>query len=139
MMKPKAIIYCSKHGYTKKVAEYLGKKYRLPIISLQHISTSSFSDVPIWYCGWIRNGKIVGLDRANRFFMCVKIFGVGCLNESESYSLKLKYKNEINCAQFQYIQSTKELKATWIEKIYLSLFEPRILKKEKRTLHEYTV
>ncbi len=138
-MKPKAIIYCSKHGYTKKVAEYLGKKHQLPVISLQHISTSSFSDVPVWYCGWIRNGKVVGLDKANRYFMCVKIIGVGCFNESHSYSLKLKYKNKITCAEFQYIQSVKGLKTTWLEKLYLELFEPELLKREKRELHEYTV
>ncbi len=138
-MKPKAIIYCSKHGYTKKVAEYLGKKHQLPVISLQHISTSSFSDVPVWYCGWIRNGKVVGLDKANRYFMCVKIIGVGCFNESASYTLKLKYNNEIGCAEFQYIQSTRSFHPTFIEKCYLALFETNLLKEKQEVYHEYTI
>lgn len=138
-MLAKAVIYSSKHGYTKKVAEHLGKKYQLPVISIQHISTFSFSDVPVLYCGWIRNGKIVGLDKANKFFMCVKIYGVGCYEESAAYSLKLKYMNEITCAEFKYIQSRQDLKTSRVEKIYLGLFEPNLLKREKEMLHEYSI
>ena len=31
-MQPRAVIYCSKHGATKKLAQCLAHKYNLPVI-----------------------------------------------------------------------------------------------------------
>ena len=65
-MQPRAVIYCSKHGATKELAQCLGKKYNLPVISIDHISGYSFQNIPVYFCGWIRNGKIMGLTKASK-------------------------------------------------------------------------
>ena len=91
-MQPRAVIYCSKHGATKELAQCLGKKYNLPVISIDHISGYSFQNIPVYFCGWIRNGKIMGLTKASKLFMCVQVIGVGAVEYNEAYELKLKYK-----------------------------------------------
>lgn len=105
-MQPRAVIYCSKHGATKELAQCLGKKYNLPVISIDHISGYSFQNIPVYFCGWIRNGKIMGLTKASKLFMCVQVIGVGAVEYNEAYELKLKYKNKLVNQDFKYIQSS---------------------------------
>ena len=54
-MQPRAVIYCSKHGATKELAQCLGKKYNLPVISIDHIS--EYSCIFLWMDSqWKDNG-----------------------------------------------------------------------------------
>lgn len=129
-VKPRAIIYCSKHGSTKTFAQELGKKYDLPVICIDHISGYSFQNVPVYFCGWVCNKKIKGLKKANRLFLCIKVFALGMYTYNEGYELKLKYANQITNAEFHYIQSRQEIQLSWIEKIYLEI---------KVHNHEYTI
>ena len=108
-MQPRAVIYCSKHGATKEYAQCLGKKKNLPVISIDHISGYSFQNIPVYFCGWIRNGKIMGLNKASKLFMCVQVIGVGAIEYNEAYELKLKYKNGIVNPNFKYVQSIRNL------------------------------
>ena len=75
-MKPRAVIYCSKHGSTKEYAQCLGKKKNLPVITIDHFSGYSFQNIPVYFCCWRGNGKIMGLNKASKLFMCVQVFGV---------------------------------------------------------------
>lgn len=142
-MKPRAIIYCSKHGSTKQIADILQRKYGLPVININHISGYSFQSVPVIFCGCIKNMKIQGLNRANELFTCVEVIAVGSREENETLRLKLKYANNIDKSIFTYIQSSNELKPTFSEKIWISLFQPSLLKRHERKelniKHEYTV
>lgn len=143
MMKPRAIIYCSKHGSTKQIAYLLQRKYGLPVININHISGYSFQNVPVIFCGWIKNMKIQGLTKANELFTCVEIVAVGSKEENEALRLKLKYTNQIDKSIFTYIQTKNDFKPTFREKIWISLFQPSLLKcderKELNMNHEYTV
>lgn len=143
MMKPRAIIYCSKHGSTKQIADVLQRKYGLPVINIDHISGYSFQSVPVIFCGWIKNMKVQGLSRANELFTCVEIVAIGSSEENEALRLKLKYANKIDKSIFTYIRSDKDFKPTLREKIWISLFQPSLLKcherKELNVKHEYTV
>lgn len=138
-MQPKAIIYCSKHGSCKEYAMTLGKKLSLPVISIDHISGYSFQNIPVYFCGWICNGKIVGLTKASKLFFCMHIIGIGTLEYNEAYEMKLKYKNRIRNAGFQYVQSIHPLQLTTFEKMYVDIFQPSLTRKSRANAHEYTV
>lgn len=62
-MQPRAVIYCSKHGATKEYAQCLGKKKNLPVFSIDHISGYSFQNIPVYFCGWIRNLSLTTLEK----------------------------------------------------------------------------
>ena len=138
-MQPRAVIYCSKHGATKEYAQCLGKKYNLPVISIHHISGYSFQNIPVYFCGWIRNGKIMGLNKASKLFMCVQVIGVGAVEYNEAYELKLKYKNKLVNQDFKYIQSSKGLSLNPFEKVYVDVFQPSLIGKSKGVAHEYSI
>ena len=138
-MQPRAVIHCSKHGATKEYAQCLGKKYNLPVISIDHISGYSFQNIPVYFCGWIRNGKIVGLNKASKLFMCVKIIGVGAIEYNEAYEMKLRYKNKIRNEAFTYVQSIHGLSLSVMEKVYVDMFQPSLIGKSKGEVHEYSV
>ena len=136
-MNPRAVIYCSKHGSTKQIAKMIADKYNLPLINITHINGYSFQEVPVIFCGWIKKGKIQGLVKAENLFSCIEIVAVGSMPSNESSRLKLKYENNIDKQIFTYVQSTLK------EKIWISLFEPslqkRIIRKEIKIEHEYTI
>lgn len=138
-MQPRAVIYCSKHGATKEYAQCLGKKYNLPVISIHHISGYSFQNIPVYFCGWIRDGKIMGLNKASKLFMCVQVIGVGAVEYNEAYELKLKYKNKLVNQDFKYIQSSKGLSLNPLEKMYVDVFQPSLIGKSKGVAHEYSI
>ena len=138
-MQPRAVIYCSKHGATKELAQCLGKKYNLPVISIDHISGYSFQNIPVYFCGWIRNGKIMGLNKASKLFMCVQVIGVGAVEYNEAYEMKLKYKNKIVNQDFKYIQSSQGLSLNLLEKMYVDVFQPSLIGKSKGEAHEYSI
>lgn len=138
-MQPRAVIYCSKHGTTKELAQCLGKKYNLPVISIDHISGYSFQNIPVYFCGWIRNGKIMGLNKASKLFMCVQVIGVGAVEYNEAYEMKLKYKNKILNQDFKYIQSSQGLSLNLLEKMYVDVFQPSLIGKSKGVAHEYSI
>lgn len=138
-MQPRAVIYCSKHGATKEYAQCLGKKYNLPVISIHHISGYSFQNIPVYFCGWIRNGKIMGLNKASKLFMCVQVIGVATVEYNEAYELKLKYKNKLVNQDFKYIQSSKGLSLNPLEKMYVDVFQPSLIGKSKGVAHEYSI
>ena len=137
-MQPRAIIYCSKHGSTKEYATVLAKKMHLPVMNIDHISGYSFQNIPVYFCGWICNGKIKGLNKARKLFMCVQVIGVGSYEYNEAYELKLKYKNEIRNENFKYVQSIHPVVLNRFEKIYVSLFSSSFAQRKVRA-HEYTV
>lgn len=142
-MKPRAIIYCSKHGSTKRIANMLGNKYALPVINIDHITGYSFQNVPVMYCGWIKKGKIQGLSKAKTLFACAEIVAVGCYEANEATRLKIKYANEIDKPIFTYVQSKPDITPSTLEKIWITLFQPSLLKhveeKEMAIKHEYTI
>ena len=138
-MQPRAVIYCSKHGATKEYAQCLGKKKNLPVISIDHISGYSFQNIPVYFCGWVRNGKIMGLNKASKLFMCVQVIGVGAIEYNEAYEMKLKYKNKIVNQDFKYIQSSQGLSLNLLEKMYVYVFQPSLIGKSKGVAHEYSI
>ena len=142
-MNPRAVIYCSKHGTTKEIARMLANKMNLPLIDIKHINGYSFQEVPVIFCGWIKKGKIQGLEKARNLFSCVEIVAVGSTCENESFRLMLKYKNHIDKAIFSYIQSKPYIEPTLRERIWTMLFEPSVQKRfagqELDVKHEYTI
>ena len=129
----------TKHGATKELAQCLGKKYKLPVISIDHISGYSFQNIPVYFCGWIRNGRIMGLNKASKLFMCVQVIGVGAIEYNEAYEMKLKYKNKIMNQDFKYIQSSQSLSLNLLEKMYVDVFQPSLIGKSKGVAHEYSI
>ncbi len=137
-MQPRAVIYCSKHGATKELAQCLGKKYNLPVISIDHISGYSFQNIPVYFCGWIRNGRVMGLNKALKLFMCVQVIGIGAIEYNEAYEMKLKYKNKIMDQILNMFNLAQSLLST-LEKMYVDVFQPSLIGKSKGVAHEYSI
>lgn len=56
------IVYESKTGFTKKYADMLGLKTGFKVLSTKEISNAEKSE-EIIFLGWIKAGKIMGLDK----------------------------------------------------------------------------
>ena len=60
----KAIVYCSKTGFTRKYAQLLAEKTGLPVYSVEEAKQQLLRNEEIFYMGWLKAGSVVGLDRA---------------------------------------------------------------------------
>ena len=70
---------------------------------------------------------------------CVQVIGVGANEYNEAYELKLKYKNRIVNPNFKYVQSIRNLSLTTLEKMYVDVFQPSLMGKNRGETHEYSI
>lgn len=70
------IVYTSETGFTKEYATLLAEMTQLPLYDWDTALTTLEKNVPIVYLGWLRAGKVVGLDKAKKQF---QIQAVGCV------------------------------------------------------------
>ena len=76
-MKPSAIVYTSKTGFTAQYASLLGGETGLPVYSLEDASKSLPQSSPIVYLGWLTAGKVQGYDKAVTKFNLQALCAVG--------------------------------------------------------------
>lgn len=74
-MKPEAIVYTSRSGYTRQYAEMLAEEWNLPAVSLEEAALPRGTGVV--YLGWICASHIRGYGKAARRFRVLAVCGVG--------------------------------------------------------------
>ena len=74
---PKFILYTSNTGYTRKYAELLGKKLRLPVYDLADAKTKLPEGSPVIYLGWLMAGTVKGYSKAAKRYQMAAVCGVG--------------------------------------------------------------
>lgn len=76
-MKPTAIVYTSKTGFTRQYAQLLGKRLGLPVYSLEDALYGMDQGSPILYLGWIHASAIRDYRKAAKNFSVCAVCGVG--------------------------------------------------------------
>ena len=76
-MKPKAIVYSSKTGFTRQYAQLLGKRLTLPVYSLEDALYGLGKGSPVIYLGWVHVSAVRGCRKARKHFQVLAVCAVG--------------------------------------------------------------
>lgn len=124
------IVYKSKTGFTKRYADMLAAKTNLSVFRAKEISKVS-QDEEIIFFGWMKVGKIQGLNRLKKH-NAIAVCGSGTAQNAEPDTETVIARNKIENIPFFYLRGgcfpLSELKG--IDKIMLSMFV-KILKRRK--------
>lgn len=124
------IVYESKTGFTKRYAEMLAAKTGLKVFRVKEISKIS-PDEEIIFLGWMKVGKIQGLDKLRKFNVKA-VCGSGTGRTAEPDTETVIARNKIEGIPFFYLRGgclpLKEIKG--MDRIMLSLFV-KMLKSRK--------
>ncbi len=96
-----AIVYNTHTDFSKQYAYSLAVKCKLPIYSLSE-SRKLKDKTNIIYFSWIKNGKVMELDRVRKKFTISYVCGVGLYPYSEDRISTIKLENKID--QFFYLR-----------------------------------
>lgn len=92
----KAIVYKSSTGHTKKYAEILSTKLKIPYYTIKEANKKLSRDDEIIYLGWICATKLSGLKKVNKKYN-VRCYGmIGAYPKDEKYIQELKKSNNLN-------------------------------------------
>lgn len=98
-----AVIYSTLNGTSKKYAEMLGRRIYLPVYPLEKSKTYLERKDEIVYIGWVKNGKIVGLNKARRLYKVRVVCAVGMEIFSQKKVDHLVSLNKVNVPLY-YVQ-----------------------------------
>lgn len=125
-----AIVYESKTGFTRKYADMLAARTGLMVFHTSEVSKIK-PDEEIVFLGWIKAGKIQGLDRIRKYNV-IAVCGSGTARDAEPDTETVIKRNRIEGIPFFYLRGgclpMKQLKGT--DRILLSVFL-KILKHRK--------
>jgi len=124
------IVYESKTGFTKKYAEMLAAKTKLKVFHVKEISKFN-KDEEIIFLGWIKVGKIQGLDKVRKYNI-IAVCGSGTGRTAEPDVETVVARNKIEGIPFFYLRGgclpLKKIKG--MDRIMLSMFV-KMLKSRK--------
>ena len=124
------IVYESKTGFTKRYAEMLAAKTGLKVFHVKEISKIS-QDEEIIFLGWIKVGKIQGLDKVRKYNVKA-VCGSGTGRTAEPDVETVVARNNIKGIPFFYLRGgclpLKKMKG--MDRIMLSMFV-KMLKSRK--------
>ena len=89
------IVYSSLNGTSEKYAKLLGRKLYLTVYSLKEAKTYLDKKDQIVYVGWVKKGKIVGLNKARKTYNVRAICAVGMEVFSQQKVVDLTRKNKV--------------------------------------------
>ena len=116
------IVYESKTGFTKKYAEMLSAKTGLKVFSTRELAKVNSND-EIIYLGWMKVGKIQGLNKARKYNI-IAVCGSGTARKAEPDAETIIARNKIENKPFFYLRGgcspLNQLKG--FDKIMLSMF-----------------
>lgn len=90
----RAIVYTSNTGSTRRYADMLSEKVKLPAFSMEEASKTVGSGEEIIYLGWIMAGKIKGYTAAIRKYKVRAVCGVG-MGQTGTQLPEVRAKNNI--------------------------------------------
>ena len=124
------IVYESKTGFTKKYADMLSSKTGLKVFQVKELASVN-RDEEIIFLGWMKAGKIQGLDKLQKYKVKA-VCGSGTGRTAEPNTGTIIARNKIENIPFFYLRGgcfpLKELRG--MDKIMLSMFI-KILKSRK--------
>jgi hypothetical protein len=116
------IVYESKTGFTRRYAEMLAKKTGLKAYRTKEI-TKAANGEEIIFLGWMRAGKIVGLDKL-KAHKVIAVCASGTARKAEPDNETVIERNKIKGIPFFYLRGgclpLKELKG--LDRILMTMF-----------------
>jgi len=135
------IVVESKTGFTKRYADMLGLKTGLKVLRTKEIS--KVSEEEIIFLGWMKVGKIQGLDKVRKHKV-IAVCGSGTGRTAEPDVEPVIARNDINTIPFFYLRGgclpLKEIKG--MDRIMLSMFVNMLKRrtdKDERTEESITI
>lgn len=98
------IVYESHTDFTKRYAELISLKFRLPNISLADAKDKVYEGDSILFMGWIRAGKIMGYKKAVSEYNVEAVIAVGIATPSDDMKKILQERNKIVDIPLFYLQ-----------------------------------
>ena len=78
-MNIKAIIYTSNTGFTRKYAKLLALETGLEAFELGKVPGKISKEDPVIYMGWLKAGRLMGLDKAAKAYHLAAVCAVAYL------------------------------------------------------------
>ncbi|HQM97239.1 MAG TPA: flavodoxin domain-containing protein [Clostridia bacterium] len=100
----KYIVYRTKTEFTKKYAELLAAKFRLPCFSYEEAKEKISPGESILYMAGIRASKLYDIKKAMRRYNIEAVIGVGMSAPSEQYKKEIIESNLLNQIPFFYLR-----------------------------------
>ena len=102
-MECSAIVYTSATGFTARYAALLSQAADLPAYSLQDAEAPAAGSA-VLYLGWLRAGRIMGLQKAIRRYQVVAVCPVGMMEGTEADLVKLVKDNHLETLPCFYLR-----------------------------------
>lgn len=116
------IVYESKTGFTKRYADMLSAKTGLKVFRVKELASVN-RDEEVVFLGWIKAGKIQGLNKSRKYYIKA-VCGSGTARNAEPDAQTVIARNKIENIPFFYLRGgclpLKEVKG--MDKILLSMF-----------------
>lgn len=89
-MRASAIVYTSNTGFTRKYAQMLGERTRLPVYDLESRELPA-DGTKIVYMGWLMAGSVKGLKKAQKRWNVLALCPVGMAPDGQEDKLRQQY------------------------------------------------
>lgn len=139
-MNIKAIIYTSNTGYTRKYAKLLALETGLEAFELGKVPGKISKDDPVIYMGWLKAGRLMGLDKAAKAHTLVAVcaVGLGPQNSAQAAGVQRIYRLSVPVFYLQGGFSLDKLHGMdrFLMKCMIKMQLPKLEKKKDRTPEE---
>lgn len=139
-MSIKAIIYTSNTGYTRKYAQLLALKTGLEAFELGKVPGKVAKGSPVIYMGWLKAGRLMGLEKAAKEYTLAAVCAVGMGTQSSSQAAGVQQTYRLQAPVF-YLQGGFDKEKLhgmdrFMMRCMIKLQLPRLEKKKDRTPEE---
>ena len=139
-MNIKAIIYTSKTGFTRKYAKLLALETGLEAFELGKVPGKIGREDPVIYMGWLKAGRLMGLDKAAKAYTLAAVCAVGLGAQSSAQAAGVQRTYRLSVPVF-YLQGGFALDQLhgmdrFMMRCLIKMQLPRLEKKKERTPEE---
>ena len=139
-MNIKAIIYTSNTGFTRKYAKLLALETGLEAFELGKVPGKISKDDPVIYMGWLKAGRLMGLDKAAKAYHLAAVcaVGLGVQNSAQAAGVQRTYRLSVPVFYLQGGFDLEKLHGMdrFLMRCMIKMQLPKLEKKKDRTLQE---
>ena len=139
-MNIKAIIYTSNTGFTRKYAKFLALETGLEAFELGKVPGKISKEDPVIYMGWLKAGRLMGLDKAAKAYHLAAVcaVGLGAQNSMQAAGVQRTYRLSVPVFYLQGGFDLNKLHGMdrFLMRIMIKMQLPKLEKKKERTPQE---
>lgn len=139
-MNIKAIIYTSNTGFTRKYAKLLALETGLEAFELGKVPGKISKEDPVIYMGWLKAGRLMGLDKAAKAYHLAAVcaVGLGAQNSAQAAGVQRTYRLSVPVFYLQGGFDLNKLHGMdrFLMRSMIKMQLPKLEKKKERTPQE---